>query len=150
MEHYAKEQQVLQKLEENGWEAWFVGGCVRDALRGEPCDDIDITTKKEATNQCRTARGHGCFWCRKYHRDRTGPRHSDGEAADGRSDDVSDRGSLHRSPSSGSGDFRAVAAGGSKTSGFYHQCYGDGLPGHSGRSFWRPGRFKKRCDPGSR
>ena len=44
MEHYAKEQQVLRKLEENGWEAWFVGGCVRDALRGEPCDDIDITT----------------------------------------------------------------------------------------------------------
>lgn len=44
MERYAKEQQVLRKLEENGWEAWFVGGCVRDALRGEPCDDIDITT----------------------------------------------------------------------------------------------------------
>ena len=44
MENYAKEQQVLRKLEENGWEAWFVGGCVRDALRGEPCDDIDITT----------------------------------------------------------------------------------------------------------
>ena len=44
MERYAKEQQVLRKLEDNGWEAWFVGGCVRDALRGEPCDDIDITT----------------------------------------------------------------------------------------------------------
>ena len=44
MKRYAKEQQVLRKLEENGWEAWFVGGCVRDALRGEPCDDIDITT----------------------------------------------------------------------------------------------------------
>ena len=44
MERYAKEQQVLRKLEENGWEAWFVGGCVRDALRGVPCDDIDITT----------------------------------------------------------------------------------------------------------
>lgn len=25
MERYAKEQQVLRKLEENGWEAWFVG-----------------------------------------------------------------------------------------------------------------------------
>lgn len=41
---YEKEQQVLRKLEEHGWEAWFVGGCVRDALRGKPCDDIDITT----------------------------------------------------------------------------------------------------------
>lgn len=44
MKEYEKEQQVLRKLEEHGWEAWFVGGCVRDALRGKPCDDIDITT----------------------------------------------------------------------------------------------------------
>lgn len=44
MKVYQKESQVLQKLEDHGWEAWFVGGCVRDALRGEPCDDIDITT----------------------------------------------------------------------------------------------------------
>lgn len=44
MDRYEKEQQVLRKLEEHGWEAWFVGGCVRDALRGKPCDDVDITT----------------------------------------------------------------------------------------------------------
>ena len=34
----------MQMLEEHGWEAWFVGGCVRDALLGKSCDDIDITT----------------------------------------------------------------------------------------------------------
>ncbi len=44
MKQYEKEQQVLRQMEEHGWEAWFVGGCVRDALRGKPCDDIDITT----------------------------------------------------------------------------------------------------------
>lgn len=44
MKQYEKEQQVLRQMEEHGWEAWFVGGCVRDALRGKLCDDIDITT----------------------------------------------------------------------------------------------------------
>ena len=28
----------------NGFEAYFVGGCVRDGLLGRKCDDIDITT----------------------------------------------------------------------------------------------------------
>ena len=54
-----KEQQVLRKLEENGWEARFVGGCVRDVLRGEPCDDIDITTNAAPQEVM------GRFWCRK-------------------------------------------------------------------------------------
>ena len=75
MERYAKEQQVLRKLEENGWEAWFVGGCVRDALRGEPCDDIDITTN--ATPQEVMAVFGGA---EKYHRDRAGSRYSDGRS----------------------------------------------------------------------
>ena len=44
MKQYEKEQQVLRQMEEHGWEAWVVGGCVRDALRGKLCDDIDITT----------------------------------------------------------------------------------------------------------
>ncbi len=44
MKLYEKEQQILRRLEEHGYEAWFVGGCVRDALRGEACDDIDVTT----------------------------------------------------------------------------------------------------------
>ena len=33
-----------KKIEENGFDAWFVGGCVRDALLGRPFDDIDIAT----------------------------------------------------------------------------------------------------------
>ena len=35
---------VLERLENAGFAAFAVGGCVRDALRGKPCDDIDITT----------------------------------------------------------------------------------------------------------
>ncbi|MED4581375.1 CCA tRNA nucleotidyltransferase [Brevibacillus choshinensis] len=35
---------VLQTLETNGFEAYFVGGCVRDWLLGRPVHDIDICT----------------------------------------------------------------------------------------------------------
>ncbi len=35
---------VLEKLEEQGYEAYMVGGCVRDILRGEKPNDYDITT----------------------------------------------------------------------------------------------------------
>lgn len=33
-----------KKIEDNGFTAWFVGGCVRDALLGRPFTDIDIAT----------------------------------------------------------------------------------------------------------
>ncbi|PYI54887.1 CCA tRNA nucleotidyltransferase [Paenibacillus flagellatus] len=36
--------QVLRRLEEAGYEAVFVGGCVRDRLLGRPLKDIDIAT----------------------------------------------------------------------------------------------------------
>ncbi len=35
---------VIDKLKRNGYEAYFVGGCVRDHLLGLPINDIDITT----------------------------------------------------------------------------------------------------------
>ena len=35
---------VLELLRDGGHGAWFVGGCVRNALLGAPVDDIDITT----------------------------------------------------------------------------------------------------------
>lgn len=35
---------ALDVLEDAGYEAWFVGGCVRDAMLGRPLHDIDITT----------------------------------------------------------------------------------------------------------
>lgn len=37
-------QSVLQTLEEHGYEAWCVGGCVRDLLLGRQPDDWDVTT----------------------------------------------------------------------------------------------------------
>lgn len=35
---------VLQKIEAAGYEAYFVGGCVRDTILGDPIHDIDIAT----------------------------------------------------------------------------------------------------------
>ena len=35
---------VLNVLEEHGFEAWIVGGWVRDALINLPSHDVDITT----------------------------------------------------------------------------------------------------------
>lgn len=37
-------KQVLQRLADAGYEAYFVGGCVRDKLLGRPLKDIDIAT----------------------------------------------------------------------------------------------------------
>ena len=36
--------QLLHKLSENGFEAYVVGGCVRDAIMGRIPEDYDITT----------------------------------------------------------------------------------------------------------
>ncbi|MBO4990785.1 MAG: hypothetical protein J6E42_01360, partial [Firmicutes bacterium] len=35
---------AMELLGEAGFEAWAVGGCVRDGLLGRPCHDVDITT----------------------------------------------------------------------------------------------------------
>lgn len=40
----AAPQAVCAMLTEAGYQAWFVGGCVRNALLGAPISDIDITT----------------------------------------------------------------------------------------------------------
>ncbi|MDR9853854.1 CCA tRNA nucleotidyltransferase [Paenibacillus sp. VCA1] len=37
-------EEVVSRLLENGYEAYWVGGCVRDELMGRPVDDMDITT----------------------------------------------------------------------------------------------------------
>ncbi|GAB6990271.1 CCA tRNA nucleotidyltransferase [Paenibacillus pini] len=43
-EMVAEGEQVLRILLDNGYEAYWVGGCVRDALMGRPVNDLDITT----------------------------------------------------------------------------------------------------------
>ena len=35
---------ILKKLRDAGYEAWYVGGCVRDTLLGRPVHDWDVTT----------------------------------------------------------------------------------------------------------
>ena len=35
---------VLKELESHGYEAYFVGGCVRDSLLNKGISDIDIAT----------------------------------------------------------------------------------------------------------
>lgn len=37
-------EKIISKLENSGFEAYFVGGCVRDKLIGRPVHDYDITT----------------------------------------------------------------------------------------------------------
>jgi len=37
-------EKVISRLLEHGYEAYWVGGCVRDELMGRPVDDMDITT----------------------------------------------------------------------------------------------------------
>lgn len=39
-----KVENILTRLKEAGFEAFLVGGCVRDALLGIPCEDFDIAT----------------------------------------------------------------------------------------------------------
>ena len=49
---------VIEKLKRNGFEAYYVGGCVRDHLLGLPINDIDITTNakpKDVLNMFRSA-----------------------------------------------------------------------------------------------
>lgn len=44
---------ILSVFEKNGWEAYLVGGCVRDMLTGTPPHDYDITTSAEPDNTMR-------------------------------------------------------------------------------------------------
>ncbi|MCY3986006.1 MAG: CCA tRNA nucleotidyltransferase, partial [Candidatus Dadabacteria bacterium] len=43
-ENFAGALEIVKTLRQKGHEAFFVGGCVRDALLGIPCDEIDIAT----------------------------------------------------------------------------------------------------------
>jgi poly(A) polymerase len=46
----AATQAVFSALERAGYEAFFVGGCVRNALLGFPVDDLDIATNAQPHN----------------------------------------------------------------------------------------------------
>ncbi|MBQ3565662.1 MAG: CCA tRNA nucleotidyltransferase, partial [Oscillospiraceae bacterium] len=35
---------ILKKLESSGFQAFFVGGCVRDTLMNQEINDVDVTT----------------------------------------------------------------------------------------------------------
>ena len=44
MNYDKRYEKLLSMLEEAGFEAYIVGGCVRDMLLGRPVSDFDITT----------------------------------------------------------------------------------------------------------
>ena len=52
-------QAVLRMLSEAGHQAWTVGGCVRNALLGEPVADIDIATEAHPEEVTRLADAAG-------------------------------------------------------------------------------------------
>lgn len=43
-ERFLKAKPILERIEQSGHEAYYVGGCVRDLLLQRPIKDIDITT----------------------------------------------------------------------------------------------------------
>lgn len=51
---------ALEILESAGYEAWIVGGWVRDALLGAPCHDVDITTSALWNQSARLFAEAGC------------------------------------------------------------------------------------------
>ena len=50
---------VLDSLEVAGYEAWVVGGWVRDALLGRPGHDVDVTTSAPWQDTARVLRACG-------------------------------------------------------------------------------------------
>ncbi len=50
---------VTRMLEEAGHQAWFVGGCVRNALLGAPVSDLDLTTDARPERVMELARAAG-------------------------------------------------------------------------------------------
>lgn len=60
---------ALRVLESSGFEAWCVGGMVRDALLGRPCNDVDIATNAHWTEVKRAFEAAG------FHSHETGVKH---------------------------------------------------------------------------
>lgn len=52
-------QAVCAMLTDAGYQAWFVGGCVRNELLGQPISDIDITTDARPETTMELARNAG-------------------------------------------------------------------------------------------
>ncbi|WP_136443350.1 CCA tRNA nucleotidyltransferase [Pacificoceanicola onchidii] len=52
-------QLVMKTLEEAGFEAFAVGGCVRNALLGEPVADVDISTSARPEDVLKLAKASG-------------------------------------------------------------------------------------------
>ncbi len=50
---------VLHALEEAGFEAYFVGGCVRDSIMGRPISDVDIATSARWQETAAACEAHG-------------------------------------------------------------------------------------------
>ncbi len=56
----AHTQAVCRTLTESGYQALFVGGCVRNALLGKPVSDIDIATDATPETVCALEERAGC------------------------------------------------------------------------------------------
>lgn len=52
-------KKILRALTKAGYEAYLVGGIVRDTLLGRACHDIDITTSARAEQTLEVAKAHG-------------------------------------------------------------------------------------------
>lgn len=69
---------VLERLNAAGFEAYFVGGCVRDILRGAAPHDWDICTaaRPEEAAQCFDSARVQVYWAQAWHNHSSGGRHA--------------------------------------------------------------------------
>src|SRR6266851_2889872 len=121
---------VVSRLQEQGFQAFLVGGCVRDLLRGEEPKDYDVATDAvpESDSDRKAA------W--------------DGHRADagnaGRGDDISHRGHLSRRAPPLERRVPLEYRGRFVAPGLHHQCDGVSADpaGAAGSVWWttRPGR----------
>lgn len=132
---------IIKTLERAGFEARYVGGCVRDTLLNRPIHDWDIASQALPEDVM-----HLFAHCVP-----TGLKHGTVTVLlDGVSAEVTTyraRRRISRWPPPRRSALCAQSRGRSGPPRFYDQCHGDGRKRRDHRSVWRTGRFDSPCDP---
>ena len=132
---------IIKTLERAGFEARYVGGCVRDTLLNRPIHDWDIASQALPEDVM-----HLFAALRPY---RPQARHCDCPFRwrQRRGHDLPARRRISRWPPPRRSALCAQSRGRSGPPRFYDQCHGDGRKRRDHRSVWRTGRFDSPCDP---
>ena len=133
--------EIIKTLERAGFEARYVGGCVRDTLLNRPIHDWDIASQALPEDVMALV----CA-LRPY---RPQARHCDCPSGrrQRRGHDLPARRRISRWPPPRRSALCAQSRGRSGPPRFYDQRHGDGRKRRDHRSVWRTGRFDSPCDP---